>query len=349
MSGRYLRHTVLPEIGIERQASLSGKKVAIVGCGGLGGPVSVYLAGAGVGQLTLIDGDSPDLTNLHRQVYFKSEDVGSNKAETLKRFIKGLSPESRVTAHDQHLTKENVTLLKDHDLVLDCVDRLEIKYLINDYCHLNHLPLVYAAVYKFEGYLTMFRNDGVTGLQLRDIFPSSDAAVPNCESVGVLNTAVGMIGLMQANEALKYLLGIGHALEGQLLWYDALENEQFKVKIRKAFKGDMNQIWTRNSYTDAERCPADLEIALDMAREMDDVLFVSLLENWEKDEKFDDRLNLPFSEFKASDPALKTSRPLVFYCQSGIRSAVALNRFNMAFPDRKAYSLKGGLLALVQG
>jgi adenylyltransferase/sulfurtransferase len=346
LSSRYARHIVLPEIGEEKQAALAGKKVAIVGCGGLGGPVAVYLAGAGVGQLTLIDGDTPDISNLHRQVFFSNEHSQGNKTEALKAHISQLNPDVTVRTVTRHLDKPNADILLDHDLVLDCVDRLEIKYLISDYCHINKIPVVYAAVYKFEGYVTVFINRDKQSIHLRDIFPQSDATVPNCESIGVLNTAVGMIAMMQANEAMKLLLGIGQLLEGKLLWYEALENEQFKVSARKTFNGNMLDVWQENEYESTESCASELEIPFESAAIMKNALFVSLLEDWEISKPFRGELHLPFSKFDVKSPLLKTSHPIIFYCQSGIRSASAVNQYVSVFPGKEAYSLKGGIRAL---
>jgi molybdopterin/thiamine biosynthesis adenylyltransferase len=203
---RYQRQTILPEIGQPGQQRLSESHVLIVGCGGLGGPVAAYLAGAGVGTLTLVDGDKPEASNLHRQVFFQTG-ATENKAVLLARHCSLLNPGTRVCAHESYLEAGNAkALVEAADLVVESSDHALTKHLVNDACHLLGKPLVYAAVHKYEGYLAVFPNESKDDLHLRDLFPAPDPTLPDCATVGVLPTAVGIIALLQANAALCYLL-----------------------------------------------------------------------------------------------------------------------------------------------
>ena len=226
MNERYSRQTILEEIGSSGQAKLNATQVAVVGCGGLGAIAAAYLAGAGIGKLILVDGDKPELSNLHRQVFFSPEDQ-QTKAEELQIKLSKLNPEIKIKAIPTHLTKANIDeLLTGINLILECTDHQPTKYLVNDFCALEGIPMVYSAIHKFEGYLSLFTNQQEEDIHLRDIFPVPNPNLPVCSEVGVMNTIAGMMGVLQANEAMKYLLGIGESLSGRLLTYDCLSNRQ---------------------------------------------------------------------------------------------------------------------------
>ena len=233
----YKRQTTLQEIGESGQQKLLQTKVIVVGCGGLGNAAAVYLAASGIGQLHLVDFDEVSESNLHRQVFYKTEDIGKPKAEALAEYIKTISPFVKVTTSKNPVSKKNVfSLISKADYVLDCTDSLPVKYLLNDACVLKDKSLIYGSLYKFDGYVASFNikdTKGTYGTNMRDAFPEiGKQNIPNCSEVGTLNTIVGIIGLMQANEVLKLATGIGKPLVNQLLIYNSLENSQFKMNLK---------------------------------------------------------------------------------------------------------------------
>ena len=203
---RYARQIALPGVGERGQQLLLDAKVLVVGCGGLGNPAAAYLAGAGVGTITLVDGDTPHVSNLHRQPFLRL-DASKTKAEVLAEHCTSLNPGTRVCAKSYYLGADNVkSLVEAADIVLDCTDDAKTKYIINDACHLLRTPSVYAAAQGFEGYLALFKNQSEKAIHLRDLFPKPDPTLPDCATTGVLGTAVGIVGMMQANAALCYLM-----------------------------------------------------------------------------------------------------------------------------------------------
>ena len=206
----------MSEIGELGQQKLQDAAVLVVGCGGLGGPVAVQLAASGVGKLHLVDFDTVDLTNLHRQVFYSLEDKGMLKTETLAKFIQKRAPFTAVTFDSAPVTKQNIfRLISDVDVVVDATDSLPTKYLLNDACVIKNKPLVYGSLYKFDGYAASFhvkQNDGTYSANLRDAFPEMAIDVPNCEEAGTLNAIVSFIAAQQVNEVLKLILGIGKLL-----------------------------------------------------------------------------------------------------------------------------------------
>ena len=247
MGDRYARQRVLPEVGAAGQARLATARVLVVGCGGLGGPVAAYLAGAGVGQLTLVDGDDVEVSNLHRQVFFAGprEQKNRNKARWLADHCRGLNPDVTVHARPVRLGPTNVRpLVESATLVLECTDDPATKYCVNDACHLLGVPLVYAAVHRYDGYVALFPNAGPEDVHLRDLFPDPDPTLPDCATAGVLPTAVGLVALLQANAALNWLLEIGAPPVRQLLTYSALDNAQRRIALRKTYAGPPPRPWT---------------------------------------------------------------------------------------------------------
>ncbi len=219
---RHARHLRMEEIGADGQARLSSAAVAVVGAGGLGCPVLLYLAAAGVGRLTVIDDDVVSLSNLQRQVLYRTEDVGRNKAEVAAQRVIDLDPELDVDVHITRLNPSNaLALLKGHDLVIDGTDLIPARYLIDDACSLLGLPWVYGSVFRFEGQVSLFNHNG--GPCYRDLFPEPPPAeaVPTCSQAGVFGVLPGVIGVLQATEAIKFLLDLPVSLSGKLLLYDA--------------------------------------------------------------------------------------------------------------------------------
>jgi len=222
---RYARHLVLPEIGVAGQYKMAQARVALIGAGGLGAPASLYLAAAGVGRITLIDDDQVDRSNLQRQVVHTDARVGMAKTESARIALNALNPHVQIEALNQRLTAENVeALLRDHDVVIDGADNFPTRYLLSAASLRLKIPLVYGAVHRFSGQVSVFDPHRADSPCYRCLFPQppSAAEAPNCSEAGVLGVLPGIIGLLQASEALKLLLDIGESLVGRLLIHDAL-------------------------------------------------------------------------------------------------------------------------------
>jgi len=232
---RYARHLILDEVGEEGQEKLLASRVLVVGAGGLGAPLLMYLAAAGVGTLGIVDDDEVDLTNLQRQVVHATGSVGRKKTESAKDTLAALNPGINVVTHDVRLTEENAEeILAGYDLVADGSDNFETRYLLNDACYRSGMPLVAAAMLRFEGQLFPFRrNDDAPTACYRCIFPEAPPAdlVPRCEEAGILGALAGVMGSLQTTEVLKELLGLGESLAGRMLIYDALNTGFHTINV----------------------------------------------------------------------------------------------------------------------
>ena len=253
----FIRQTTLPEIGLKGQEKLLNAKIAIVGCGGLGSAAAVYLAATGIGRIHLIDYDKIEVSNLHRQVFYKTEDVGKSKAKTLARYIQNISSIVELSTCEEAINKNNISdELMNYSIILDCTDSLMTKYLLNDYCVLNNKILIYGSLYKHDGYVGIFNaisKDGRSA-HLRDAFPEiPQKHVPNCSEIGTLNPIVGIIGLMQANEVIKIISETGTPLSNKILIYNTMDNSQFIMKLKPAFsKERVAAIFNEDNYFDAK-------------------------------------------------------------------------------------------------
>lgn len=233
-TARYARHTRLAEVGERGQQALLEGRVAVVGAGGLGSPVLLYLAAAGVGSLTVIDDDHVDISNLQRQVVHSVERVGWAKTESARRAIEAVNRDVTVVEHRLRVTEDNAaSLLADHDVIVDGTDNLSARYVIGDAARRLGIPVVHGSVFRFEGQVTVF---GASGPCYRCLFPDMPPPelAPNCADAGVLGVLPAVIGSLQATEALKLLLGLGESLEGRLVLYDALGQEFTEMRIAQA-------------------------------------------------------------------------------------------------------------------
>src|ERR1035438_3412518 len=231
---RYSRHLIMPEVGMEGQLKLKSAKVALIGTGGLGAPLGMYLAAAGVGRIGLVDFDVVDFTNLQRQVIHGTKDVGRKKLDSAADTMLDINPYVEIDRHEVALSSENaLQILKDYDIVVDGTDNFPTRYLVNDACVLLGKPKVYGSIYRFEGQATVFAYQG--GPCYRCLYPEPPppGLVPSCAEGGVLGILPGTIGLIQATEAVKLILGIGESLVGRLLLYDALGMHFRELKLRK--------------------------------------------------------------------------------------------------------------------
>jgi len=231
---RYGRHLVLPEVGVHGQEKLLAGKVLLIGCGGLGSPVSLYLAAAGVGTIGLVDFDTIDVSNLQRQILFSTDQVGQLKAEVAAERLRALNPDVDVRVHLEALSSENaMELFRDYDYIIDGTDNFPTRYLVNDACVLSGKINVYGSIFRFDGQATVFGHPD--GPCYRCLFPDPPKPheVPNCSEGGVLGVLPGLVGLVQANEAIKLIAGIGDPLIGRLQVLDALSMRWREMKVEK--------------------------------------------------------------------------------------------------------------------
>ena len=231
---RYSRHLILPEVGMEGQLKLKQAKVLMVGAGGLGAPLGLYLAASGVGRIGIVDFDVVDFTNLQRQVIHGTKDVGRKKLDSAADSMQDINPYMQVDKFDTAITSENaLEIMRDYDMVIDGTDNFPTRYLINDACVLLKKPNVYGSIFRFEGQATVFATEG--GPCYRCLYPEPPppGLVPSCAEGGVLGILPGVIGLIQATETVKLILGIGQPLIGRLLLYDALNMKFRELKLRK--------------------------------------------------------------------------------------------------------------------
>lgn len=231
---RYSRHLLIPEVGSAGQAKLLESRVLLIGAGGLGSPAALYLAAAGVGTIGIVDFDVVDLSNLQRQVVHTSDRIGEKKVESARKTLTALNPDVTVVAHEEMLVADNVArIIHGYDVILDGTDTFETRYILNDAAVASGIPVVHASVFRFEGQLTTFIP--YEGPCYRCLYPTPPPPelAPGCSVAGVLGVVPGIMGLLQANEVLKVLLGIGDTLAGRLLLFDALATEFTELTLRR--------------------------------------------------------------------------------------------------------------------
>ena len=231
---RYSRHLLIPEVGSAGQARLLGSKALLIGAGGLGSPAALYLAAAGVGTIGIVDFDVVDLSNLQRQILHTNDRIGERKVESARKTLEALNPDVKVIPHEEMLVADNVDrIITGYDVIVDGTDTFETRYLLNDAAVAKNIPVIHASVFRFEGQLTTFIP--YEGPCYRCLYPTPPPPelAPGCSVAGVLGVVPGIMGMLQANEALKVLLGIGDTLAGRLLLFDALDTTFTELKLRR--------------------------------------------------------------------------------------------------------------------
>ena len=347
----FKRQTTLSEIGEVGQQKLQNASVLVLGCGGLGSPIAVYLAASGIGKIHLVDFDTVAISNLHRQVFYALEDVGKSKTEVLSAFIKKRTPFTEVTYTNKSITKENVfELLENIDIVVDGTDSLPTKYLLNDACVLKNKPLVYGSLYKFDGYVATFnvlQKDRSYSANLRDAFPEMATDIPNCEEVGTLNAIVGLIATQQVNEVLKLVTGIGKPLVNKLLIYNSLENTQLKMTLLPSVsKTKIIKLFESQMYMDVS-CVVqreDLQISAAVLKEKittKNIEVIAVLANLEL--PFKAHQTIPIQEFDVEKLDIDFNKTYVMVCQLGSSSYKATKMLKKIYPALTVLSLTGGI------
>ncbi|MDX9975095.1 MAG: molybdopterin-synthase adenylyltransferase MoeB [FCB group bacterium] len=361
---RYSRHLLMPEVAIEGQKRLKAAKVLLIGAGGLGSPLGLYLAAAGVGHLGIVDFDAVDFSNLQRQVLHATSDVGRRKTESAAERLRGINPEIEVTTYETRITSANaLQLIEPYDIVIDGTDNFPTRYLTNDACVLLGKPNIYGSIFRFEGQASVFAPPA--GPCYRCLFaePPPPGMVPSCAEGGVLGILPGVIGCIQATEAIKLILGRGETLIGRLLLYDALAMKFREIKIKRSpdcpLCGNNPTLRELIDYEQfcglrGQEAPAEstlettveeVKARLDRGEDFD-ILDVRSPEEWQICRLAQARL-IPLNELPARIGELDPVRDLVVHCKTGPRSAQAVKLLHESgFPNAK--NLRGGILEWAQ-
>jgi adenylyltransferase/sulfurtransferase len=360
---RYSRHLIIPEVGVPGQLKLKQAKVLLVGAGGLGSPVALYLAAAGVGRMGLVDFDVVDRTNLQRQIIHFSKDVGRPKLESAQEKIRAVNPHVTVDTYEIRLSSENaLEILAAYDVVIDGTDNFPTRYLVNDACVLLGKPNVYGSIFRFEGQASVFQAG--RGPCYRCLYPEPPppGLVPSCAEGGVLGILPGIIGLIQANEAVKLILGQGRSLVGRLLLYDALAMSFRELKVKKdpacPVCGEHPTVTRLIDYQAFCRAEAPAEEArlepvavvgpAEAKAQLESRNGVLLLDVREPHEfeicRIADAVLVPLARVGDHLGEWGRDREIIVYCRSGIRSAKAVRLLRDA-GFTKARNLEGGILA----
>ena len=367
---RYSRHLRLPEVGPEGQRRLAAARVLIIGMGGLGSPAALYLAAAGVGRIGIIDADRVDLSNLQRQVLHDTASVGSPKVDSARRRLAALNPHVRVDVHEAELSRANaLDIIDAHDVVVDGSDNFRTRYLTSDACVLLGKPNVYGSVSRFEGQASVFAT--ATAPCYRCLFPVPPAAgsVPSCDVAGVLGVLPGLVGMIQATEALKLILGIGETLEGRLLLVDALRMRFHAVRLARdpacpacgsrtltelddydALCGAGPEPDDAGGRSAAPNEPAERGVRDITPAELDAWIrsdspptLIDVREGYEWTiARIPGARLIPLGEVEHAAPTIDRSRDVVLYCHHGMRSLAAARRLE-ALGFARLWNLTGGI------
>lgn len=327
---RYNRHIILSEIGQDGQDKISNAKVLVIGAGGLGCPILQYLAAAGVGTLGIIDFDVVDISNLQRQVLFGTSSLGINKSEAAKARLEDLNNSISIIAYSEQLTYQNATnLFNQYDIIVDGSDNFETRYLVNDACLITNKPLVFGAIYKFEGQVSVFNYKN--GPSYRCLFPNppEKGSVSNCSDIGVLGVLPGIIGSMQANEVLKLILGLGNVLSGKLLCYNALKSQISTLKVKRNKTIIQSVLDEKQQFKNKQiniDCLNEIDtISISEVLQNDNIQFIDVREFQEQPKVTAIKVtSIPLSNLKDLINKVDTTKKKILFCQSGIRSKKAV-------------------------
>ena len=360
---RYSRHLIMPEVSMEGQLRLKAAKVLLIGSGGLGAPLGLYLAAAGVGRLGLVDFDVVDVTNLQRQIIHSTPDVGRSKLDSARDRLKSLNPHVDLVTYETRLTSANaMEIFKDYDIIADGTDNFPTRYLVNDACVLLNKPNVYGSIYRFEGQASVFASE--LGPCYRCLYPEPPppGLVPSCAEGGVLGILPGLIGVIQATEVVKLILGKGQPLIGRLLLVDALEMKFRELKLRKnpecpicgphrtihelidyeQFCGIGPEPAPQPGVNEFEIDPVEVKKKMDRG---DKFFLLDVREPHEVDIcALPGSHLIPLGQVTARVSELNSADDMIVYCRSGQRSGKAVDFLRKA-GFRKVKNMKGGTLA----
>jgi len=356
---RYQKHILLPEIGIEGQLKLKEAKILVVGAGGLGCPVLLYLVSAGIGHIGIVDDDVISLSNLQRQVLYTTDTIGKLKAEVAREKLLAMNPEVKITTYPLRFSLTNAPdLLKNYDLVIDCTDNLYTRYAINDSCIRADKPFIYGSIHRFEGQVALFNwtdKSGTKGPSYRCLFPEPASESPNCSEIGVIGMLPGIIGTYQAMEAIKVFTGIGQVLSGKLLLVDTLYNTQRVIRIARneniieaVLKGHPEESVNPLDNTCMQVSGVKQITTGELKKLLEANANLQLVDVREglhgEGIGYHNATAIPYSHLPAYIDELMEEKLIVVYCQSGRTSAMAADLLvDYGLPE--VYNLAGGLNA----
>ncbi len=337
---RYQRQIVLPDFGIEGQEKLASSKVLIVGAGGLGVPVLQYLVGMGVGSITIIDADEISLSNLHRQVIYSAVDVGRKKVDVAKERLSQLNPDVSISAKAVMLNSANAeSFIQDCDIVIDCTDTIESRYILNDTCVKLNKPTVYGALYRHEGHVSVFNYQG--SVSYRDVYPDDSARAQNCNEIGVLGVLPGIIGCYQAMETVKILTEFGDPLAGKLMVMNAATSEHHIFHLGAKTNN------TKPAERVIEQSHQTLKWEELETRELSKTHLIDIRPVHVYEESHDPRFeNIPLQMIAGFEP--QPEYDIILVCNSGNTTKQAAAILSSSFPNTEVYQLEGGYQILVQ-
>ncbi|WP_277964367.1 HesA/MoeB/ThiF family protein [Pseudomonas sp. RIT-To-2] len=349
---RYSRQIILSEIGVNGQEKLKDGRVLVVGAGGLGCPVLLYLTGAGIGTIGIIDDDIVELSNLHRQILYSTLDIGSSKVLAAKQRINQLNPDVVVNTFVESLTSENIELIfSEYDVIVDATDNFKAKYLISDACVRLGKIVVYASINQFEGQVSVFnyldQETQQRGPCFRDIFetPPPPYLTQNCAESGVIGVVPGLIGCIQANEVIKIILSAGEILSGVLLSIDCMDNNFNLLSINKKARNSAS--WKTLADVPVlkmdENYKLTPEILHNWIEKKEDFRLVDVREADEHQQNSIGGALIPLREIIRRLNEIESNRRVVFYCKSGIRSFTALKTVRGLIQGVQLYYLEGGI------
>lgn len=353
---QYSRHTRLQNVGLDGQRRLKEASVLVVGAGGLGCPALMYLAAAGVGKIGIVEDDVVDVSNLHRQVLYTRDDVGQSKLKVAARRLREINQFVEVVEHPVRLSQENIKLVQKYQIILDATDNFGAKYLINDACLISGLPLIYASISQFEGQMAVFDMcQGVhqRAVNLRDIFPEPPPSdlTQSCSEAGVLGVLPGILGVYQAAEVIKFILGFDDPSRNHLLLFNMIGNEFKRMQVRPRLRKPLQQ---GTEGKDIGGCQVDLnqtsvspEVLAGWFKERKPLLLIDVRQSAEHV-----NLSLGGELWPDGVPSEAVDWPTtlslaVVYCKSGVRSQRAVGKLRSEFPHVEFLSLAGGLDAYV--
>lgn len=335
---RYHCQMALPGFGISSQELLKNAKVLIVGMGGLGCPSAQYLVSSGIGTIGLADDDTVSESNLHRQILYAPEDIGKLKVDIATTKLQQQNPSVKIIPFNFRVTSDNVMdLISEFDLIIEGTDNFETKCLLSDACVLTGKPLVYGAIYQYEGQVSIWnvlQKDGTYSPNYRDVFPNAEESqVPNCREGGVLPTLAGIVGCMQANEAIKYFTNPEDLLAGKLWMMNVLNGKTQIIRLRKTSV----QITGLSQTVKTITC--------EQLMQKKDLFEIIDVRTAQEHEQFNiGGINIPVEELPDhSDYISDCEKPILIYCLSGKRSAEAVRKIKKIFPEKEVFSLKDGI------
>lgn len=353
---RFERQHILPGFGKEAQHKLKQAKVLVIGAGGLGCPVLLYLAAAGVGTIGIVDGDVVSLSNLNRQVLFGEGDLGLYKAETAAHFLKAKYHDIKINCIPEFITTQNVNaIFSKYDLIIDGSDNFPTRYLVNDACVLLGKPLVFGAVYQNEGQVSILNGNRENSINYRDIFPDPPTAyeIPNCSETGVLGVLPGIIGTLQAAEAIKFITGYGDTLVDKMLFYNLLSHQSYTMELspnpdsKRGLPSTLEELETMDyAVVCGDGDSVDWEEGFNLLSKSKNGTLIDVREADEfpklKDHSYQ---SVPLDLLDEKHQELINSDLILLFCQSGIRSLKAVKILERHFPGKKIHSISGGIEA----